>query len=58
MYDVEVLNKHVKGINNYIAYLLSRWKDTPENITSLNACIQDLLLFQVNISALDLNCDI
>ena len=58
MYDVEVINKHVKGINNYIADLLSRWKDTPENITSMNACIQDRLWFQVNISALDLNCDI
>ena len=36
-YDIEAINKHVLGANNYVTDLLSRWKGTPADITNLQA---------------------
>ena len=57
-YDLEVDYVHIKGKENAVTDLLSRWCPTAENITKLHSHISDPLWLNVATEFLELNNDI
>ena len=58
LYDLETTYVHIKGKNNVVADLLSRWVPTIENIHKLQSYIPDPLWINVPDDILDLVNDI
>ena len=58
LYDLDISYVHIKGKNNVVADLLSRWVPTVENIHKLQSHIPDPLWIKVPNDVLDLDNDI
>ena len=58
LYDLEITYVHIRGKNNVVANLLSRWVPTTENIQKLQSHIPDPLWINVPNEVLDLDNDI
>ena len=57
-YDLEMNYVHIKGKENIVADLLSRWRNTPNDILKLHSHIADPLWLQVPGEFLDLDNEI
>ena len=57
-YDLEIDYVHIKGKENVIADLLSRWKNTPTDVLRLHSHLADHLWLNVPSEFLDLDNDI
>ena len=58
IYNVNLVVSHIKGIDNTVADLLSRWNATPDNVKKLNKLVECPLWINTHIDLTLFNHDI
>ena len=53
--DMGLQYAHIRGLDNGVADLLSRWTGSPNDISKLLSQVQDPVLVPVNVSLLDID---
>ena len=58
MYNINIIFSHIRGLDNTVAGLLSRWHQTPDNCIKLYQLMESPVCVNAHLDLILLNYDI